>query len=116
MHVVAGEVERDQALEEDGPAGEGRRQEHKQTGGGAAVRHHVEHGAEARRLLKIAGRVAVEGVEEARHAVQQRAGARVQRHVVERGDGQDDARVAWVKQETCKQVFFGHGFRLNSYR
>lgn len=94
VHVVARQVERDQALEQDGPAREGRRQEHEQAGRGAAVRHHVEHGAEAGRLLKVARRVAVEGVEQAGHAVEQGAGARVQRHVIQRGDGQDDARVA----------------------
>ena len=95
VDVVARQVERDEALEDDGPAREGGRQEHQQAGGGAAVRHHVEDGAEARRLLKVAGGVAVEGVEQAGHAVEERAGARVQRHVVERGEGEDDARVAW---------------------
>lgn len=112
VDVVAREVERDEALEEDGPAREGRRQEHEQARRGAAVRHHVEHGAEARRLLKVARRVAVERVEQARDAVEQRAGARVQRHVVERGEGEDDARVAcggrwavsimiWASSSSC---------------
>lgn len=96
VDVVAGEVERDKALEDDGPAGEGGGQEDEQAGGRAAVGHHVEHRAEARGLLKVARGIAVEGVEEARDAVEDRAGARVQRHVVERGDGQDDARVAWT--------------------
>lgn len=77
VDVVAGKVERDQALEQNGPAGEGRRQKDEQAGGGAAVGHHVQHGAEARRLLKVAGRIAVEGVKKAGYAVQQRAGARV---------------------------------------
>ncbi len=95
VDVVARQVERDEALKEDGPAREGGRQEHQQAGGSAAVRHHVEYGAEARRLLKVAGGVAVQGVEQAGHAVEEGAGARVQRHVVERGEGEDDARVAW---------------------
>lgn len=94
VHVVAGEVERDEALEEDGPARERRRQEDEQARRRAAVRHHVEDGAEARRLLKVARGVAVQRVEELRHGVEERAGAWVEGHVVERCDGEDDARVA----------------------
>lgn len=77
MHVVAGEVEGNQALEDDSPAREGGREEDEQAGRGAAVRDHVEDGAEARGLLEEAGGVAVDGVEEARDAVEERAGPRV---------------------------------------
>ena len=94
VHVVTREVERDEALEQDGPAGERRRQEDEQARRGAAVRHHVEDGAEARRLLKVARGVAVQRVEELRDGVEERAGARVEGHVVEGRDGEDDARVA----------------------
>lgn len=52
VHIVAGEVECDEALEDDGPAGESGRQEDEQAGRSAAVRHHVEDSTEARRLLK----------------------------------------------------------------
>jgi hypothetical protein len=104
VHVVAREVEGDQTLEEDGPAGEGGRQENQQTRRGAAVRDHVQDGAEARRLLEVARGIAVQRIQQARDAVQERAGARVQRHVVERGDGEDDARVAWRVKERASAM------------
>lgn len=62
VHVVAGQVQGDQALEDDAPPGEGLREEHEQTGCGAAVGDHVQHGAELGALLVGAGCVAVEGV------------------------------------------------------
>lgn len=96
VNVVAGKVERDEALEDNGPARERGRQEDEQTRRGAAVRDHVENRAEARGLLVVARRVAVEGVEQAGDAVEERARARVQRHVVEREDGEDDAYIAWI--------------------
>lgn len=65
MHVVAGQVEGNQALEDDGPAGEGRRQEDEEACSGAAIGHHVENSAEASGLLKDTGDIAIEGVEKA---------------------------------------------------
>ena len=97
MHVVAAEVEGNQALEEDGPAGERGAEENQQARRGASVRHHVEDGAEPRRLLKVASCVTVDGVEQARYAVQERACPRVHGHVVERSNGQHDARVAYSR-------------------
>lgn len=82
VHVVAGEVERNQALEDNGPSREGRRQENQQARGGAAVRDHVQDGAEASRLVKGSGSISVESVEQARDAVEQGARARVQGHIV----------------------------------
>lgn len=82
VHVVACKVDGDEALEDDGPAREGRRQEDQQARRGAAVRDHVEDGTEAGRLLEDAGSIAVECVEEAGYAVQDRACAWVQGHVV----------------------------------
>lgn len=82
VHVVAGEVERNQALEDDGPSRKGRRQENQQARGGAAVRDHVQDGAEASRLVKGSGSISIESVEQARDAVEQGARARVQGHIV----------------------------------
>ena len=93
VHIMAREIERDQALEDDGPAGEGGREEDEQAGGRAAIGHHVEDGAEAGRLVEVARGIAVEGIEEARDAVQERARSRVQGHVVERGHGEHDSRI-----------------------
>ena len=69
VHVVTGEVETDEALEEDGPARECGGEEDQKARCCAAVRHHVQDGAEARRLAEVSGSVAVEGVEEARDTV-----------------------------------------------
>lgn len=82
MHIVAGEVECNQALEDDGPSRECRGQENQQARGGAAVRDHVQDGAEASRLVKSSGSISVESVEQARDAVEKGARARVQGHVV----------------------------------
>lgn len=111
VNVVAGEVEGEQHLEDNGPSGECARQENQQTRSRASVRNHVENGAKARRLLESASSVSIESVKEARHAVQQRAGSRVEGHVVEGGDGEDNARVACEETtvrkdvvETCRAV------------
>ena len=98
VHVVAREVEGNEALEQDGEAREGGREEDKQAGGGAAVRHHVEDGAEARRLLEVTRGIAVQRVEELRDGVEERARARVEGHVVEGAYGKNDAGVACQKE------------------
>lgn len=95
VHVVAGKVKGNQTLEDDGPSGEGRGQEDDEAGGGAAIRHHVEDGAEASRLFVDARDVAIEGVEETRDTVEERARARMEGHVVEGCDSEDDSHVAW---------------------
>lgn len=95
VHVVAGEIKGNQALEDDGPSREGGGQEDNETGRGAAIRHHVEDGAEASRLFVDARDVAIEGVEETRDTVEERARARMEGHVVEGRDSEDDSRVAW---------------------
>lgn len=100
MHVVASEVERDQALEDNGPTWERRREEHQQARGRASVRHHVKNGAKARALLVVPRGISVKGVEEAGDAVEKRTGPRVERHVVEGRNGEDDADVAFG--ESCQ--------------
>lgn len=70
VHVMAGEVERNQALEDDGPSREGRRQEDQQTRGGASIRDHVQDSAKASRLVEGSGSISVESVEQARNAVE----------------------------------------------
>ena len=95
VHVMARQIQADQSLEQNRPSRPGRAQEHQQARRRTSIRHHVEHAAELRRLLEPASRVPVEGVEQAGDGVEQRARARVERHVVEGGDGEDDARVSW---------------------
>lgn len=77
VDVVAGQVKGDQSLEDDGPARKGRRQEHQQARRGAAIGHHVQHSTKSGRLFEVAGGVAIEGIEQAGHAVEHRAGSRV---------------------------------------
>lgn len=52
VDVVAGEVEREQALEDDGPSREGAGEEDEEAGCRAAVGHHIKHRAEAGGLLE----------------------------------------------------------------
>jgi hypothetical protein len=94
VDVVAGEVERDEPLEDDGPARPGGREENEEASGGAAVRHHVENSAELGRLFKVPRGISVQGIEQAGYAVERRAGARMKGHIVEGGEGKQDARVA----------------------
>jgi hypothetical protein len=94
VHVVTGQVERDQALEDDAPAGEGLRQKDEQTRRCAAVGDHVQHGAKLGALFVGTGCVAVEGVEQAGDAVEGCACAGVEGHVVEGREGKDDTGVA----------------------
>ena len=82
VHVVRGQVEGDQSLEDDGPAWESGGKEDEQAGGGATVGDHVENSAEAGRLLEDARSVAIEGIEQARDRVEKRASAWVEGHVV----------------------------------
>ena len=94
VHVVARQIQRDQTLEEDAPPRESACQEDEQARGCATIRHHVEHGTKLCGLLELAGGHAVEGIEQAGYAVCGCACTGVERHVVERDDGEDNATVA----------------------
>ncbi len=96
VDIVTGQVQADQALKDDAPPRPRRREEHQQTRRRAAIGDHVENGAEGGGLVVAAGGYAVESVEEAGNRVQEGTGSGVERHVVERGDGEDDPRVAWT--------------------
>lgn len=77
MDIVTGQIQADQALEDDAPSRPCRREEDQQAGGRAAIGDHVEHCAEGGGLVVAAGGYAVEGVEEARDRVEEGAGSRV---------------------------------------
>lgn len=102
VHVVAREIETDEALEEDGPLCVCRGEEAEQTRGRAAVRHHVEDRAELCRLVECAGGIAVEGVEQAGDGVEESAVVGVVWHEVEGCAGEDDAGVACA----CRWLVF----------
>jgi hypothetical protein len=95
VNIVAGQIQRDETLEENGPARPGGSKEDKQTRGRAPIRHHVQDRAEFCGLLKVPRGISVQGIEETGDAVQAGAGTRVERHVVEGGEREEDARVAW---------------------
>ena len=91
MDVVAGEIKTDQPLEDNAPPRPGGSEKNQQAGGRAAVSHHVQDGAEGGGLIVASCRDSIESVEEAGYAVEQRTGAGVEWHVIERCDGKDDA-------------------------
>lgn len=96
MHIMARHVDRNQALEQNGPARPGRAQEDEQTRRGASIRDHIQDGAEGSRLIEVTSCIPVQGVEETRNTVENRAGARMKGHVVQRGDGEDDTGIAYT--------------------
>ena len=94
MHIVTGQIQRDQSLEDNGPAWECGSKEDEQAGGCATIGDHVENSAKAGGLLEDAGCIAIEGVEETGDGVKEGAGAWVEGHVVEGTEGKDNADVA----------------------
>jgi hypothetical protein len=82
VHIVAGHIQTNQSLEDDSPTGPGGTEEDQETRGCAAVSHHVQHRAEYGRLVEVASRIAVKRVQQTRHRVEERAGSRVEGHVV----------------------------------
>lgn len=98
VDVVTGEIETDQALEDDTPARKGGSQKDQQTGCGAAVGHHIEYGTECGGLVVSAGCDSVGRIEKAGYAIQTGAGPGMQRHVVERSDCEDNSGISWRGQ------------------
>lgn len=82
VHVVAGKVQANQALEDHRVGGLRSGEEDQQTGGSAAVSDHVQHGTKASGLLEFARSHAVQSIEEAADGVEEAASARVEGHEV----------------------------------
>lgn len=93
VHVVTGQVQADQALKDDSPSGPGGAQEDNQARSRAAVGHHVQHGAEGGRLVKVTRCISIQCVEQTRHAVQKRTCARVEGHIVEGRESKDNSEI-----------------------
>lgn len=53
VHVVTGQVQTDETLEEDGPSGPSGTQENKQTGSGTAISDHIQDRAERGGLVEV---------------------------------------------------------------
>lgn len=60
VHVVTGQIQANQPLENDSPSGPGGAQEDDQTRGRAAVRDHIQHGAEGGRLVEVPRRISIQ--------------------------------------------------------
>ena len=91
MHVMASHVQTNQALEDDGPAWPSRAQENKKACGCATVCYHVKHSTEGGRLVEITRCISIQGIQQARNTVEDGASTRVKWHIVEGGNGEDDA-------------------------
>jgi tRNA G26 N,N-dimethylase Trm1 len=87
VHVMAGEIQTDQALENHRVRGLRSGKEDQQASGRAAISDHVEDGAEASGLLELARGHAVQRIEEAADGVEEAAAARVEGHEVEGAEG-----------------------------
>lgn len=64
VHVMAGHVQANQALENNGPPRPGRAQENKQTSSCATVCHHIKHGTKGGRLVEISRGVSIQGIQQ----------------------------------------------------
>lgn len=64
MHVMAGKVKSNQALENNGPPREGGGEEDNKTGCSTAICDHIKNSAKASGLFVDTRGVAIEGIEE----------------------------------------------------
>lgn len=101
VHVVTGQVQANQTLEDDSPSGPGGAQEDNQARGRATVGHHIQHGAESGRLVKVTRRITIQCVEQARDAVKKRTRARVEGHVVEGCESKDNSEIPCKRALIC---------------
>lgn len=69
VNIMTGEIETDQALEDDTPSGKGGCQEYQQTRSGAAICYHIQHSTKRGGLVISSSCDAVCGIEKARHTV-----------------------------------------------
>lgn len=82
MHVVAGHVQADETLEEDGPPGPGGAQEDQETRGSAAVGNHVQHCTKGGGLVEVSCCITVQGVQQTGHRIEEGAGPGMEGHVI----------------------------------
>lgn len=94
MDPVAGNVQADESLEKQRPAGPRGTEEDQQAGCGATIGHHVEHGTERSRLIIFTRNVTIHTIQQTGHGVKERTCARVEGHVVEGRDGKHDTDVS----------------------
>jgi hypothetical protein len=69
VDVMTGEIEADQALENDTPSGKGGCQKYQQTGSGATISYHIQHGTKRGGLVIPSSCDPVCGIEKARNTV-----------------------------------------------
>ena len=69
VHVMTGQIQRNQALENHAVCRFGGRQEDEQTSGRTSIGDHVEHCTEPRALLEFACRDSIQSIQETRDGV-----------------------------------------------
>jgi hypothetical protein len=111
VHVVTGQIQRDEALEDDAEARESLRQEDEQTRCCTPVCDHVQHRTKLGALFVCSRCVSIERVEKAGYAVEEGACAWMEGHVVERDQGEEDARVTCVFVNSCSAIWKGRAYR-----
>lgn len=87
VHVMAGKVQANQALEDHRVRRLRSREKDEQTSSSAAISDHIEDSAEARGLLELARSHAIQRIEQAADGVEEAAAARVEGHEVEGAEG-----------------------------
>lgn len=95
MHIVRSHVQGNQGLENKRPSRPRRAQEDEKAGSCATVGHHVKHCAERSGLVEIARRISVQSIEQAGHAVKNRARSWVEGHVVEGCNRQNNSHISY---------------------
>lgn len=91
---MACQIKAYQPLEDNGPSRECRSKEDEQASGGTPIGNHIEDCAELCGLVEVPRGYTIEGVKEARNAVEDGACPGVEGHVVEGCDGEEDAGIA----------------------
>lgn len=94
MHVMARQIERDEALEHNRKSWECAGQEDQETGCGAAIGDHVQDRSEFGGLVEAPRCQAVKRIEQAAYAVEEAAGSRVQRHIIQRAHREHNSGVS----------------------
>lgn len=104
VNVMACKIQTDQSLEEDGPARESRCQEDEQARCRAAISDHIQYSTKLCGLIKGTGGVSIERIEQAGERVEEGAGTWVERHIVKRRDGEDNAGVANLVRDESEDI------------
>lgn len=94
VHVMRRQIQRNQALAQKRIFGPRGAQITQQTTRRAPIRHHIQYRSKLGRLVEGPSRKPIQGIEKTRDRICREACQRVDGHVVERDQGEDNTRVA----------------------